>query len=79
MGKGKIEKARARTPTDVAEKNLRMKRVKKRTSTSATVHENYFSSIFLLFLKLKFSPSPQDVFAHSHFWYHRLPLVVEVG
>jgi len=44
-------KREPKTPTDVAEKNVRIKRVKKRTSTSATAHENYFSSNFLLLLK----------------------------
>ena len=44
-------KREPKTPTDVAETNLRMKRVKKRTYTSATAHENYFSSNFLLLLK----------------------------
>lgn len=79
------KKRQPKTPTDVIEKNLRMKRVKKRTPTSATVHENYFSSSFLLLLKQTFSPSPQDVFAPSHFWYsttvcHWLAgLVVEGG
>jgi hypothetical protein len=66
MGEGKFEKARAQTPTDVAEKNLRMKRVK-RTSTTATVHENYFSSIFLLLIKLTFSPSPPRRFCSLEF------------
>jgi len=72
-------KREPKIPTDVTEKNLRMKRVKKRTPTSAKAHENYFSSSFLLLLKQMFSPSPQHVFAHSHFWYHRLPLVNRPG
>ena len=72
-------KREPKTLTDVAEKNLRIKRVKMRTSTSATMHKNYFSSNFLLVLKQTFSPSPQDVFAHSHFCCHHLPLVGRPG
>lgn len=74
MGECEIETARAQNPYECG-----WEKFKDEKSSEENIHLRRIAwNLFLVEFSSPpqtLSPSPQDVCAHSHFWFHRLPLV----